>query len=172
MPRHRIGPLARLGYTLCTMGPRMRRAVLVAGVVSFGASALAACASSPDPVVASLPITAATVPVPVPVVEAPIEEPESKSPPRNAERTIARVRPKLRGCYERGLAIDPRMPGGALRVHARVSSDGSVRGVEITKRTGLSTSVASCVADELRATRFDPSAEPSSLDVPVHFVGR
>lgn len=139
----------------------------------FGVSTAAACASSPDPVVASLPITAATVPVPAPVVEPPaVEEPESKSPPRNAERTIARVRPKLRGCYERGLAIDPRMPSGALQVHARVSSDGSVSGVEITKRKGLSTGVASCVADELRAARFDPSSEPSSLDVPVHFVGR
>lgn len=153
----------------------MHRAVLGAGLVVFGASAIAACAGSPDPVVASLPITAAKLaPVAAPVpssVEAE-PEPEPKVPPRNAERTIARVRPKLRGCYERGLAIDPKMPGGALRVHARVTPDGSVSGVEITKRTGLSTGVASCVAEELRATRFDPSAEPSSLDVPVHFVGR
>lgn len=137
----------------------------------FGVSTAAACASSPDAPVSTIPVTAAKLAPVASSVEAE-PEPEPKVPPRNAERTIARVRPKLRGCYERGLAIDPKMPSGALRVHARVTPDGSVSGVEITKRTGLSTGVASCVAEELRATRFDPSGEPTALDVPVHFVGR
>jgi hypothetical protein len=99
-------------------------------------------------------------------------EPEPTLPPRNAERTIGLVRPKLRACYERGLAIDPRMPGGAILVHARVGADGSVRTAAITKRSGLSPVVATCVADQLQATHFEPSGGPTVLDVPVHFVRR
>lgn len=132
--------------------------------------ACAACAGPQVELASTVPTTAAHVEAPV--VAAPAPEPEPTLPPRNAERTIGLVRPKLRGCYEQGLALDPRMPGGTILVHARVGADGSVRSAEITKRAGLSPFVASCVIDRLSAARFEPSGGSTALDVPVHFVRR
>lgn len=131
---------------------------------------LVACAAPQKEIASAVPTTAAHLASPV--VEPPVIEPEPTMPPRNAERTIALVRPKLRTCYERGVAIDPRMPGGSVNVHARVAADGSVRTVDVTRRVGLSGVVATCVVDQLRTTRFEPSGGTTALDVPVHFVRR
>jgi hypothetical protein len=131
---------------------------------------LVACAAPQTEITSAVPTTSGQVAAPV--VEPPVVEAESKMPPRNAERTIAFVRPRLRTCYERGLSLDPNMPGGSVNIHARVAADGSVRTVEVTKRVGLSSVVETCVVDQLRTTRFEPSGGATVLDVPVHFVRR
>ncbi|MBS2020297.1 MAG: AgmX/PglI C-terminal domain-containing protein [Deltaproteobacteria bacterium] len=131
---------------------------------------LVGCGARVPQPVSTTRTTAAVLVAPVVAAEPPPPEPEAKSPPPNAERTIARARLRLRACYERGLALDPHMPGGALRLHVRVAPDGVVRTVDASKRTGLSTVVESCVVEGMRATRFDPSSEPGVIDVPLHFV--
>lgn len=143
-------------------------------VAYVGGSALVACAGPRAVRVSVATTTSATVPastlaaLPAPLPSASAEEP-LPPPPRNAERIVARLRPKLRACYERGLFEDPTMSGSA-EVHALIAADGSVMRVDVTKRVGLSLVVAGCLAKQVASTSFEPPGRTAALDVPVHFV--
>ena len=108
-------------------------------------------------------IVAPSAPLPV--------EPESNEPPHDAERVVGRLRPRFRLCYERALREENPTMSGVVVLHVRVSANGTVRDVDVSKRSGLSSNVAGCVVRQARGAQFDPpGAGGAALEVPVHFV--
>lgn len=98
-----------------------------------------------------------------------IAAPESNEPPRDRERVVASLRPRFRNCYERGSFLDRDAMSGLVVLHMRVAPDGSVRTVEIAKRTGLSSEVATCLSRKAQGAIFEaPGPGGAALDVPVH----
>jgi hypothetical protein len=112
--------------------------------------------------------TSAALPV---VAESAPPETEINEPPRHAERVVGQLRPRFRICYERGLAQENHEMSGVVVLHMRVAPDGTVRTVDITKRAGLSNTVATCISRFAQGAVFEaPGAGGAALDVPVHFV--
>jgi len=95
--------------------------------------------------------------------------PSSTTPLPGAEQEIARLRPQIRRCYERGLAGDPSMQGSMI-VRAKVSPNGEVAHAEPASVAGLSGEVAACIARVVGGATFDHTANGSTLDVPVKMV--
>jgi hypothetical protein len=91
-------------------------------------------------------------------------------PVNNAERVIAGLRAKFRSCYNSGLQSDPTMQG-AVTVAAKIAPGGEVSSADIASNTGVSASVASCVAGAVRNATFEaPGGTGSMVSIPVRFV--
>lgn len=90
----------------------------------------------------------------------------------NAERSIARLRPGFRACYNRGLATDPSMSGN-LVMSLKVAANGDVTDVTKASGTGLSSEVEQCILRRAKAASFDaPGGSGSTLRAPVTFVAQ
>ena len=91
-------------------------------------------------------------------------------PISDADRIIAGLRPRFRSCYQTGLNQDPSMSGKVV-ITAKVGPNGEVSSANVSSNTGLSDSVASCIARVVRGATFAaPGGGGSSLNVPVTFV--
>jgi len=91
-------------------------------------------------------------------------------PVSDADRVVASLRGRFRSCYQTGLNSDPSMSGKVI-VRANVGPNGEVLDVEVVQNTGLSQSVASCIAGVVRRATFSaPGGSGSSVSIPVTFV--
>jgi hypothetical protein len=91
-------------------------------------------------------------------------------PISDADRVIANLRGRFRACYQTGLNSDPSMSGKVL-ISARVGPNGEVTGADVASNTGLSPSVAQCIAGHVRRATFSPpGGGGSTLQIPVTFV--
>jgi hypothetical protein len=91
-------------------------------------------------------------------------------PISDADRVIAGLRPRFRQCYQTGLNSDPSMSGKVI-VTAKVAPNGEVSSSDVSTNTGLSPSVASCIANVVKRAQFNPpGGGGSTLNIPVTFV--
>lgn len=91
-------------------------------------------------------------------------------PIRDADAVVSSLRDPFRGCYNRGLRIDPSMQG-CVMMRARVTPDGDVATSEAVVSDGLSDDVVACLVEVLRGAHFSaPGGGGSTLMVPVTFV--
>jgi hypothetical protein len=92
-------------------------------------------------------------------------------PVNNAEAVIrSQIFPGAKRCYQRGLEQDPTQ-AGKLVLLIKVAPSGEVDSASPQSNTGLSASVASCIASVARRAKFDPpGANGSSISVPFNFV--
>lgn len=91
-------------------------------------------------------------------------------PISNADREIAKLRPRFRQCYQTGLNSDPSMSGKVV-ITAKVGPNGEVSSANVSSNTGLSPSVASCIANVVKRASFDPpGGGGSTLNIPVTFL--
>jgi hypothetical protein len=92
-------------------------------------------------------------------------------PVSNAEAVIrSQIFPGAKRCYQRGLESDPTQ-AGKLIIMIKVSPSGEVDSASVASNTGLSPTVASCIASVARRAKFDPpGANGSSINVPFNFV--
>lgn len=94
----------------------------------------------------------------------------STVPISDADRVVAGLRPRFRACYQQGLNSDPNMSGKVV-ISAKVGPNGEVSSADISQNTGLSPSVASCIARVVRNAQFSPpGGGGSTLNIPVTFV--
>jgi hypothetical protein len=91
-------------------------------------------------------------------------------PISDADRVIAGLRPRFRACYQTGLNSDPNMSGKVV-ITAKVGPNGEVSSADVSSNTGLSQSVASCIAGVVKRAQFNPpGGGGSTLNIPVTFV--
>ena len=91
-------------------------------------------------------------------------------PVNNAERVVAGLRAKFRSCYNQGLQSDPTMQG-AVTISTKVAPNGEVSSADVVSNSGLSDSVAKCIARAVRNAQFDaPGGTGSTINIPVKFV--
>lgn len=91
-------------------------------------------------------------------------------PVSGADRVVAGLRPKFKRCYEAGLAQDPGMSGKVV-IAAKIGPNGEVASADVASNSGLSPSVASCIAGHVKRATFDaPGGSGSTLNIPVTFV--
>ncbi len=91
-------------------------------------------------------------------------------PISDADRVIAGLRPRFRQCYQTGLNSDPSMSGKVV-ITAKVGPNGEVADASVSQNTGLSASVASCIANVVKRASFNPpGGGGSTLNIPVTFV--
>lgn len=91
-------------------------------------------------------------------------------PVSDADRVIAGLRPRFRSCYQTGLNSDPSMSGKVV-ISAQIGPNGEVSSANVASNTGLSPSVAACIASAVkRATFSPPGGSGSTLSIPVTFV--
>jgi hypothetical protein len=92
-------------------------------------------------------------------------------PISNAEAVIrSQIAPGAKACYQRGLAQDPTQQGKVV-IFIKVGPSGEVETASPSSNTGLSATVASCIASVARRARFDPPGPTGSqLSVPFNFV--
>ncbi|MBX3202151.1 MAG: AgmX/PglI C-terminal domain-containing protein, partial [Labilithrix sp.] len=91
-------------------------------------------------------------------------------PISDADRVIATLRPRFRQCYQTGLNSDPGMSGKVV-ITAKVGPNGEVSDASVSSNTGLSQSVASCIANVVKRASFNPpGGGGSTLNIPVTFV--
>lgn len=91
-------------------------------------------------------------------------------PVSDADRVIASLRPRFRQCYQTGLTSDPGMSGKVI-ISAKVSPNGEVQSADVSSNTGLSPTVASCIAGVVKRAQFNaPGGGGSTLSIPVTFV--
>jgi hypothetical protein len=94
----------------------------------------------------------------------------STVPISDADRVIAGLRPRFRQCYQAGLNQDPSMAGKVV-ITAKVGPNGEVSSSDVTSNTGLSQSVAQCIAGVVKRAQFSPpGGSGSTLNIPVTFV--
>jgi hypothetical protein len=91
-------------------------------------------------------------------------------PISDADRVVAGLRPRFRACYNQGLQTDPSQQGKVL-ISTKVGPNGEVQSADVVQNTGLSQSVASCIARVVRGAQFSPpGGGGSTLQIPVTFV--
>jgi TonB family protein len=91
-------------------------------------------------------------------------------PISDADRVVAGLRPRFRACYQQGLNSDPSMSGKVV-ISAKVGPNGEVSSADIASNSGLSATVASCIARVVRNAQFSaPGGGGSTLNIPVTFV--
>ena len=88
----------------------------------------------------------------------------------NADGTVAGLRGRFRSCYQTGLLSDASMSGKVL-ISAKIGPNGEVVSSDVATISGLSPSVAQCIAGVVkRATFSAPGGSGSTLQIPVTFV--
>jgi hypothetical protein len=91
-------------------------------------------------------------------------------PVSNLESTIAKLRPRFKACYQRGLAQDPTMQG-KVTLNAKISPNGETSSVDVINNSGLSAEVVECIKGVIKRAEFQPpGGGGSSVNIPVSFV--
>jgi hypothetical protein len=105
-----------------------------------------------------------------PKAEAQVGGSTASVPISDADRVVAGLRPRFKQCYQVGLNSDPTMSGKVV-VTAKVGPNGEVLDASIGSNTGLSPSVANCIAGAVKRAQFNPpGGGGSTLNIPVTFV--
>jgi hypothetical protein len=105
-----------------------------------------------------------------PKADAQIGGTSASVPVSDADRVIAGLRPRFKQCYQVGLNSDPNMSGKVV-ISAKVGPNGEVSSADIASNSGLSPSVASCIAGVVKRAQFSaPGGGGSTLQIPVTFV--
>jgi hypothetical protein len=87
-----------------------------------------------------------------------------------AESVIAAIRPRLRACYQSGLAGNESL-AGSMVVYLQIAPDGHVYRDRIKEGRMASPVVQKCALDELRNAQFEPPAGGfSELQIPIRFA--
>jgi len=76
------------------------------------------------------------------------------------ERVVAMMRPRLRNCANKGLAVDPTETGKAV-VTIAIGANGEVATSSVTSSTGLGASTVACMAVAFRSATFPAGAQRS-----------
>jgi hypothetical protein len=87
----------------------------------------------------------------------------------DADRVIAKLRPRFRKCYESGLTSNPSMSGKTV-LAARVQPNGEVASVDVAENQGLTPAVTSCMARVLSNAQFTGNGSFSTVRVPVTMI--
>ena len=91
-------------------------------------------------------------------------------PVSDADRVVAGLRPRFRACYQTGLNSDPTM-SGKVTISAKIGPNGEVSDASIASNSGLSASVAACMANVVKRAQFNaPGGGGSTLQIPVTMV--
>jgi hypothetical protein len=92
-------------------------------------------------------------------------------PVSNAEAVIrSQIHPGAKRCYQKGLESDPTQ-AGRIVIMIKVGPSGEVDSASVASNSGLSPSVAGCIASVARRAKFDaPGANGSTISVPFNFV--
>ena len=94
----------------------------------------------------------------------------SSAPVSGLEATIAKLRPRFKSCYQRGLSQDPTMQG-KVTLNAKVGPNGEVSNVDTISNNGLSQEVVDCIRGVIKRAEFaPPGGAGSSVNIPVSFV--
>ncbi len=105
-----------------------------------------------------------------PKADAQIGGTSASVPVSDADRVIAGLRPRFKQCYQVGLNSDPNMSGKVV-ISAKVGPNGEVSSADIASNSGLSPTVASCIAGVVKRAQFNaPGGGGSTLQIPVTFV--
>lgn len=82
---------------------------------------------------------------------------------------MAALLPRMKACYERGLATEPAMKGRVL-VMARLAPNGEAASADVASNTGIAQTVASCITSLVKRAEFQaPGAAGSTLSIPIVF---
>ena len=90
-------------------------------------------------------------------------------PVSDADRVVAKLRPRFRKCYQDGLNDDPGM-SGKTTLAAKVQPNGEVGNVDIAEVQGLSPKVTACMAKVLKGATFTGNGSFSTVRVPIIMV--
>jgi hypothetical protein len=86
----------------------------------------------------------------------PSEDPNIGGPQEaTIERAVAPIRPRLRACYKKALAADPKASGSAT-FDTTIAKDGKVSGARFVKKEGLSDDFVNCLTSAVKAMTFSP----------------
>lgn len=119
---------------------------------------LAGCGGAAAP---AAPLEAPTPPTTLQEADAELE--------KRIRETVVAERPKLRACYERGLARDIHLAGRVVLV-IEVGQDGTAAHVFEARRQGLGDEEVKCFAGVLKKARFhDGAGRPMRVQVPIAF---
>ena len=115
-------------------------------------------------------VTGPTLEPPLPHGEVAFGNSTATVPVRDADRTIASLRGRVRTCYRTALSGSPSMKG-RLVLRASVSPDGAVTATKVQTNTGLPPLLTDCVVAVLERAQFaPPGAAGSTLTVPIAFT--
>jgi hypothetical protein len=96
------------------------------------------------------------------------------TPPSSAEKAlevVSSMQAGFRRCYARGLATDPTIGSGALKVRIEIGKTGAVKRATASTTGSMPASVLRCMEARAQAAQFDPPAGGSAIVVvPVNFV--
>jgi hypothetical protein len=89
---------------------------------------------------------------------------------RNAERIVAGLKARFRGCYNDGIRTNPEM-SGSVRLTASIGPNGEVLSASASRSGNVSAQVAACMVSHLRGSQFDPpEGGAATVVVPVILV--
>ena len=125
--------------------------------------------------IATTTATATTTTKPPPLVTAEAVTPTTpptvttSRTPADIQRVMAAARPRLRACYDKGLAQDPSL-GGKIPVTIIIGTDGKVTAASIGNGATLqSPVVTTCVLAVTRSLVFPPADTSSTVNYPLVF---
>ena len=86
----------------------------------------------------------------------PSDDPDIGGPQEAAlEKAVAPIRPRLRACYKKALAVDPKAAGSAT-FDTTIGKDGKVSAARFVKKEGLSDDFVNCLTSAVKAMTFAP----------------
>lgn len=99
------------------------------------------------------PAAAATAQAPDPD---PSEDPNIGGPQEPyVEKAVASIRSRLRACYKKALATEPKLAGTAT-FDTTIGKDGHVSAARFVKREGLNEDMVGCLLAAVKGMTFDP----------------
>ncbi|MFO0738166.1 MAG: AgmX/PglI C-terminal domain-containing protein [Labilithrix sp.] len=86
----------------------------------------------------------------------PSEDPSLGGPQEaTLEKAVAPIRPRLRVCYKKALATDPKAAGSAT-FDTTIGKDGKVSAARFVKKEGLTDDFINCLTSAVKAMTFAP----------------
>jgi hypothetical protein len=173
--------LAAIGAGACAASPPPEPAATTPSVASAPASSSSPALAGPQaPAPTTAPPAASGTPEPPtaePIVAGePLGSPLSNAPAtstgpsgNNAVAAINAVRPKLRSCYQTAKGSGPDI-AGMVSCGLRVTKEGKVASISVTRRDRLPTPLVDCIVKELKTATFGPTEEEVVIQIPVRFA--
>jgi hypothetical protein len=176
-PFRALSLVVALGVGACAASPPPEPAATTPSVASAPSSSSSLLAAAPPPPAPS-PASAAPEPQKAePIVAGePLGSPLSNAPTtstgpsgNNAIAAINAVRPKLKSCYQKAKGTGPEI-AGMVSCGLRVTKEGKVASISVTRRDRLPNPLVDCIVKELKTATFGPMEEEVVIQVPVRFA--
>lgn len=87
----------------------------------------------------------------------------------DADRVVAKLRPRFKKCYQDGLNVNPTMSGKAVFV-AKVGPNGEVSSTDIASNDGLSPQVTACISKVISHAEFTANGSAATVRIPVSML--